>query len=34
LLKLGAPLVGTPAEAELALKSGDIAFADAVAQGD
>jgi proton glutamate symport protein len=29
-----AHLFGTPAEAELDLKSGDIAFADAVAQGD
>jgi proton glutamate symport protein len=29
-----ARLFGTPAEAELDLKSGDIAFADAVAQGD
>jgi hypothetical protein len=25
---------GTPAEAELDLKTGDVAFADAVAQGD
>jgi len=25
---------GTPAEAELDLKAGDVAFADAVAQGD
>ena len=29
-----ARLFGTPAEAELDLKSGDIAFADLVAQGD
>ena len=29
-----AQVFGTPAEAELDLKSGDIAFADAVAQGD
>jgi len=29
-----AHLFGTPAEAELDLKSGDVAFADAVAQGD
>ena len=29
-----AKVFGTPAEAELDLKSGDIAFADAVAQGD
>src|SRR5207247_1229403 len=29
-----ARVFGTPAEAELDLKSGDIAFADAVAQGD
>src|SRR6266700_5546697 len=29
-----AKIFGTPAEAELDLKSGDIAFADAVAQGD
>ena len=29
-----AQVFGTPAEAELDLKSGNIAFADAVAQGD
>jgi len=29
-----ARVFGTPAEAEVDLKSGDIAFADAVAQGD
>jgi len=29
-----ARIFGTPAEAELDLKSGDLAFADAVAQGD
>jgi Na+/H+-dicarboxylate symporter len=29
-----AKIFGTPAEAELDLKSGDVAFADAVAQGD
>jgi proton glutamate symport protein len=29
-----ARVFGTPAEAELDLKSGDVAFADAVAQGD
>jgi len=29
-----ARLFGTPAEAELDLKRGDTAFADAVAQGD
>jgi hypothetical protein len=29
-----ARVFGTPEEAELDLKSGDLAFADAVAQGD
>jgi Na+/H+-dicarboxylate symporter len=29
-----ARVFGTPAEAALDLKSGDVAFADAVAQGD
>jgi Na+/H+-dicarboxylate symporter len=29
-----ARVFGTPAEADLDLKSGDVAFADAVAQGD
>jgi Na+/H+-dicarboxylate symporter len=29
-----ARVFGTPAEAELDLKSGDVAFADAVRQGD
>jgi hypothetical protein len=29
-----ARVFGTPAEAELDLKSGKVAFADAVAQGD
>jgi Na+/H+-dicarboxylate symporter len=29
-----AQVFGTPAEAELDLKAGDVAFVDAVAQGD
>jgi len=29
-----ASVFGTPAEAELDVKAGDVAFADAVAQGD
>jgi hypothetical protein len=29
-----ARVFGTPAEAELDLKAGEVAFADAVAQGD
>jgi len=33
-MKARARVFGTAAEAELDLKTGDVAFADAVAQGD